>query len=70
MEIIITIFLAILGIYFAVGFFFGLYFLFNGATKIDPLMADTKKRVRVLLFPGIIATWPFLIGKIFKSKNV
>ena len=63
-------FLTILGIYFLLGLLFGLYFLFKGATKIDPIMADTKKKVRFLLFPGVVATWPFLIGKLFKSKSV
>jgi hypothetical protein len=69
MEIIIPIFLTILGVYFATGLLFGLYFLFKGATKIDPLMQDTKKKVRFLLLPGVIATWPFLIGRLFKSKT-
>ena len=70
MEITINIFLGILGLYFSIGLLFALYFIFKGATKIDPLMRDTKKRVRILLFPGVIATWPFLIGKLFKSKTV
>ena len=70
MKIAISIFLTILAIYFTVGIFFGLYFLFKGATKIDPLMQDTKKKVRVLILPGVIATWPFLIGRLFKSKTV
>ena len=64
----INVFLTILGIYFLIGFLFGIYFLFK-APRIDPYMADTKKRVRFLLFPGIIATWPFLISKFFKSKT-
>ncbi len=67
---VINIFLAILGSYYAIGLLFGLYFLFKGAPKIDPLMADSKKKVRVLLFPGVVATWPFLISKLFKSKTV
>ena len=70
MEIIINIFLTSLGVYFLIGLLFGLYFLFKGATKIDPLMQDTKKKVRVLLVPGVMATWPFLIGRLFKSKTV
>ena len=70
METIINIFLSILGVYFLIGLLFGLYFLFKGATRIDPLMQDTKKKVRVLLLPGVIATWPFLIGRLFKSKTV
>ena len=70
MEIAINIFLAILGVYFAIGLLFGLYFLLKGANKIDPLMLNTKKRVRVLLLPGVIATWPFFVGRLFKSKTV
>ena len=69
MIIVITIFLTILGIYAAIGLLFGLYFLFIGTTKIDPLLADSKKKVRLLLFPGVIATWPFLISKVIKSKT-
>ena len=68
MKAIIIIFLSILGTYFTIGLLFGIYFLFKGATKIDPLLADSKKKVRLLLFPGAIATWPFLISKAFKSK--
>ena len=70
MEIIINIFLTSLGVYFLIGLLFGLYFLFKGATRIDPLMQNTKKKVRVLLVPGVIVTWPFLIGRLFKSKTV
>jgi len=70
MTNLINIFLSILGVYFLVGFLFGLYFIIKGATKIDPLMRDTKKKVCFLLLPGIIATWPFLIGRLFKSKTV
>ena len=70
METIINIFLAILEIYFALGLLFGLYFIIKGAAKIDPLMADSKKKVRFLLFPGVVATWPFLISKLFNSKAI
>jgi len=70
MLTVITFFLAFLGIYFTIGFLFGIYFIIKGAPKIDPLMHNTKKKVRILLFPGVIATWPFLIGKLFKSKTV
>jgi len=66
----INIFLTILGVYFLIGLLFGIYFLIKGATKIDPLMTDSKKKVRFLLFPGVVATWPFLILKLFKSKAI
>lgn len=66
----INIFLICLALYFLIGFLFGLYFITIGATRIDPLMKDTKKKVRFLLFPGVMVTWPFLIGKLFKSKTL
>ncbi|WP_298900278.1 hypothetical protein [uncultured Psychroserpens sp.] len=69
MEIIINIFLLILSVYFIIGLLFGFYFLFRGASKIDPLMENTKTKVRFLLFPGVVVTWPFLIGRLFKSKT-
>jgi len=69
MEIAINIFLGILGIYFLIGFLFGIFFLIK-APKIDSLMRDTNKKVRLLLFSGVIATWPFFISKLFKSKTV
>ncbi len=68
MEIVINIFLAVLGIYFLIGILFGIFFLVK-ASKIDPLMTNSKKKVRFLLFPGVVATWPFLIGKLFKTKT-
>lgn len=69
MELIITIFLGVLGVYFAVGVLFGLYFMLIGATKMDPFMKETKKGVRLLLFPGVVATWPFLLKKIFTPNT-
>ena len=68
MEIIINLFLGILAVYFAIGFLFGIVFLFK-APKVDALMANTKKKVRFLLLPGVVSTWPFLIGRLFKSSN-
>ncbi len=70
METVIQVFLVLLGSYSTLGFLFALYFLFVGARKIDPLMGNTKKSVRLLLFPGVLATWPFLIRKLLKSKSV
>ncbi len=69
METVISIFLTLLGAYFLVGVLFALYFVFVGATRLDPLMKETKQVVRVLLFPGVIATWPFLLRKLLKSKG-
>lgn len=65
----IKILLALLALYFILGILFGLYFLFIGATKIDPLLAQSKKKLRVLLLPGIIITWPFFFLKLIQNKS-
>ncbi len=67
MEIIINVFLIALAVYFLIGLVFGLIFLFGGGAKIDSILADSKWIVRLLLFPGCIAVWPFLISKLLKA---
>ncbi|WP_196891159.1 hypothetical protein [Aureivirga marina] len=64
---IISIFLKILAVYFGLGILFGIYFLIKGATQIDPLMKNSKWIVRLLLFPGVVATWICLVPKLFKK---
>ena len=70
MELSIRIFLGALACYVTCGVLFGLYFLFFGAVKIDPLLKESKKAVRLLLLPGIIATWPIFIRKLIKQKKI
>ena len=57
-----------LALYFGIGLLFGLFFLLGGAPKVDPYMKTTPKGVRLLLFPGTVATWPFLLKNLFKKK--
>ena len=66
MMILIQIILWAMAIYFLIGLVFGLYFLFAGAPKIDPLIKDSKWSLRLLLFPGAVATWVLLLPKLFK----
>lgn len=69
MEGVITVFLGILGGYYACGILFALYVVLIGVKKIDPQLADSKKSVRALVFPGLVATWPFLFFKMIKYKR-
>lgn len=69
MLTVINIFLALVGSYFSIGLLFAIYFIIQGASKIDPIIADSKFKVRLLLAPGAIATWPFLVRKLVRSKK-
>lgn len=64
MESVISIFLLFLAAYAGLGLLFGLYFFFRGAAQIDPVIADSKWTVRLLLIPGSIGLWPLLLAKL------
>ena len=52
-NILVTVFYA----YLAIGFLFGLWFVFQGAQKIDDGMKGAKAGLRLLLLPGTMALW-------------
>lgn len=65
-----TLVLAI-GLYFAVGVFVGLIFMFGGAGRIDPAAKGKGLpfRVRLLIFPGIVGLWPIMLTKLFVQRE-
>ena len=67
MITIINIFLVLLLVYAVLGLLFGIYFLFK-APKLDSALTNSKRSIRFLLFPGVIATWPFLLKKLIKPN--
>ena len=68
MEIVITVILYGLGVYFGIGLLFGIFFLLS-APKVDPYMKTTPKGVRLLLLPGTVATWPFLLRNVIRGQH-
>ena len=70
MKIFISVFLAVMASYFAIGLLFSIYFFLNGAKKIDPGIRASKWQVRLLLIPGVIATWPLLLRKLLKVNTL
>ncbi|QTN38711.1 hypothetical protein HZ996_05945 [Cryomorphaceae bacterium] len=67
--IVIEIFLDFLAAYAAIGFVFALFIVFFGASRLDAQLANSPKGVRVLLFPGILATWPVLLMRYIKNPS-
>lgn len=68
MIFLIDSFLYTLSIYFICGLIFGCYVIFFAAAKTDGNLIESKKRVRLLLLPGLVATWPFFMYRVF-NKN-
>jgi hypothetical protein len=58
-----------LGIYLAIGSILAVPFLIFGVGRIDPAAKTAPWTFRVLLFPGVVAMWPLLIGRWLRSRR-
>ncbi|WP_106793290.1 hypothetical protein [Aquimarina sp. Aq78] len=70
MTIVIQIIVSFLGLYFGIGFLFGIYFFIKGASQLDELITESKWTVRLLLVPGAIGLWPILLLKIINKSRI
>ncbi|NQY13038.1 MAG: hypothetical protein HRT81_04145 [Henriciella sp.] len=66
-----NLFVTAIGIYFLIGFFVGLIYMFGGAGRIDPAAKGKglPLRVRLLILPGTIGLWPIMLMKLFVQKE-
>ena len=69
MELLATIFVNALLLYLAIGFLFAIPFIIRGIAKIDDGADGAPWFFRVLIFPGVMAFWPYLLRKWLKSAK-
>lgn len=63
-ETLVAIFYA----YFGLGAVFGLYFVVQGAARIDADAHHLPLQLRLLLWPASAALWPVLLVKVLRSE--
>jgi len=68
MTISVIIFLTI-ALYLALGFVFAIPFLITGVSKIDEGAKELKVGFRLIILPGTMVFWPFLLRKWLKVKS-
>ena len=51
------------GVYVALGALFGVAFVAVGAARIDPAAKGAPLAFRLLVLPGAIALWPYLLAR-------
>lgn len=68
-EAFFMILLSMLGVYFACGFVFAIFFVAYGAGKIDHDAKGIGLGLRLLLFPGSVAFWVILLRKWIKAAK-
>ena len=57
-------------IYLALGSIFAVPFLFFGIGRVDPAAKGAPLTFRVIVFPGVVAMWPLLVGRWLDSRRV
>jgi len=65
-EDLLNIFISVIGLYFFIGFLFGLYFIVKGVTRLDHDAKGTSFWFRLIILPGSIGLWPILLAKMIK----
>ena len=66
---IVTILLLIVGLYVVLGFAFMIPFIIKGAEKIDETARGASIGFRIIIIPGVIVFWIFLLRKWIKANN-
>ena len=60
---------AAIGLYAALGLAFGVLFVGLGVGRMDAAARGTHIGFRLLILPGVIALWPFLLVRLIVSRS-
>lgn len=66
---VVTIALFFSLIYLAAGFIFAIAFLTKGIRKVDENIHGSSKGFFLIIIPGVMVFWPFLLTKWMQSSN-
>lgn len=55
--------------YASMGFVFAIAFLARGVSRIDGQAAGASLGFRLLIFPGVTALWPLLLGRWIRARS-
>lgn len=67
--IVVSIILIIVAAYLSAGFVFAIPFILKGVTKIDEGAHGSTWGFRIIIIPGTIVFWPFLLNKWIKASK-
>ena len=69
MELIVNIGLMAASVYLLCGVLFAIAFLAKGITEIDEAAHGPTIGFRIIILPGVVVFWPFLLKKWIVSKR-
>ena len=65
-----TVFIGLLGLYLAIGLLFCIPFVLKGVGKNDPAVQGATLGFRLIIIPGVVMMWPFLIRRWMSGTGV
>ena len=65
----VDIILIVIAVYLFAGLVFAIPFILKGVTRIDEGAHGTKWGFRLIIVPGTIVFWPFLLRKWMNSSS-
>lgn len=63
------LFVGALTLYAAMGFVFAIAFLDRGVSRVDGQAAGASLGFRLIILPGVMALWPFLLRRWIRSRS-
>ena len=66
---ILDIMFTIVTIYLSCGLIFAIPFIIKGVTDIDESAVGSSIGFRIIIIPGTMVFWPFLLTKWIRTKN-
>ena len=64
-----TLIVWLITFYFGAGVLFALPFLVTGISRIDPNAKESRLAFRLIIAPGVVALWPFLLMRWIRGIN-
>jgi hypothetical protein len=67
---IVSVILSIVAVYLVAGFVFAIPFIIKGVTEIDEGAHGATWGFRIIIIPGTIIFWPFLLKRWINSSKM
>jgi hypothetical protein len=67
---IVDLLLSVIAFYLLCGFVFAIPFVIKGVTVIDEGAHGSSIGFRIIIIPGVIVFWPFLLKKWINAKSI
>jgi len=68
MENTIQLIIYIILVYLLIGIVFSIFFYLKGIKKVDEVAIGSTFGFKLIVFPGIVVFWPFLLTKWIQTK--